>query len=259
MGRLVRTRRIVAGSIVVWALSVVLVAHAAPPVEERNRTAQQGSPRAADLFYQIQQLQQEIMELRGQLEEQSYRLRRLEKQRLEDYENLDKRLREGSQGSSRGSSSAAANGSTASSKSESKSASSSSSKKVASSAERDAYQNAFQQLKKQQLDAAQVSFEAFISTYPDGQYTANAYYWLGELYLTESNLPKARGTFGTLVTRYPDFRKTPESSFKLAKIYDQMGDQQKSKSLLQKIVREYGQKSPSTVSQASAYLDEHFR
>ncbi len=258
MGRFMRTRRSIVGSIVVWAMSVVL-AHAAAPVEERNRTSQQGSPRTADLFYQLQQLQQEIMDLRGQLEEQSYRLRRLEKQRLEDYENLDKRLREDNQGRSSGSSSTSLKSSAASSKSRSTSLSSSSSKKVASSAERDAYQKAFQQLKKQQLDAAQGSFEAFIRKYPDGQYAPNAYYWLGELYLTESNLPKARGTFETLVKRFPDFRKTPESSFKLAKIYDQTGDQQKSKVLLQKIVREYGQESPSTVSQASAYLDQHFR
>lgn len=258
MATCMRTYLIAAGTMVALMLSVAF-AHAAVPVEDRNRSAKQGAPRTADLFYQMQQMQQEIMELRGQLEEQSYRVRRLEKQRLEDYESLEKRLRENTQGRSSKSASPSVSSSIAAGKSRPKTSSASSSKKTASTGERQAYQKGFQQLKKQQLDKAQVSFEAFIREYPDGQYTPNAYYWLGELYLTESNLPKARGTFGTLVKRYPDFRKTPESSFKLAKIYDQMGDQQKSKALLQKIVRDYGQKSPSTVSQASAYLDQHFR
>jgi len=238
---------------------------AAPPVE--NRSSQSGSN--AELYYQLQQLQQEIMELRGQLEEQAYRIRRLEKQRLDDYKSIDKRLLESSKaksGTSTRSSSAkkattssAAAASVANSASKPKSSSVSKSKKSSSSGERDAYQAAFQQLKKQDLQQAQLSFENFVRDYPDGQYSAIAYYWLGELYLTDENLPKARKTFSTLVERYPDYRKTPDSSFKLAKIYHQMGDDQKAEAMLKKIVTDYGQSSPSTVKLASAYLDKHFR
>jgi tol-pal system protein YbgF len=245
----------------VGMLSVSL-AHAAAPVEDRG-AGQAASPRVADLFYQVQRLQQEVMELRGQLEEQGYRLRRLEQQRLEDYESLDKRLREGgarsssvTKPSSRAKTSAEVATSAAA---QAKIASVSSASTSGANNERNAYQRAFQQLKKQQLDEAERSFEDFIRDYPDGQYTSNAYYWLGELYLTKENLPKARATFSTMIERYPDFRKTPDSSYKLAKIYDEMGDEQKSKALLQKIVTEYGQTSPATVAQASAYLDKHFR
>ena len=242
------------------------LAQAAAPVENRGGS-QSGSN--AELYYQLQQLQQEIMELRGQLEEQSYRVRRLEKQRLDDYKNIDKRLLESSKlrtGTSTRSSSvkkstatAAAAASVASSASKPKASSASKSTKSASSGERDAYQAAFQQLKKQDLKQAQLSFENFVRDYPDGQYSASAYYWLGELYLTDENLPKASKTFSTLIERYPDYRKTPDSSFKLAKIYDQMGDDQKAEALLKKIVTDYGQTSPSTVKLASAYLDKHFR
>ena len=95
--------------------------------------------------------------------------------------------------------------------------------------------------------------------YPSGQYSANAYYWLGELYLTDENLPSARKTFAILIERYPEYRKTPDSSFKLAKIYHQMGDDKKSEAMLKKILLDYGQRSPSTVTLANAYLDKHFR
>ncbi len=240
----------------VWLLALPLALGAAP-VENRSQNPR-GASSMADLYHQLQQLQQEIMELRGQVEEQSYRVRRLEKQRLEDYENLERRLRDGSQGRS-SARPAAAGSSLAASKQTSKSARQGSAKQSASSAERIAYQKGFQQLKRQQLEQAQASFNAYIRDYPDGQYTANAYYWLGELYLTKNDLPRARSAFDKLVKRYPDYRKTPESSYKLATIYDQMGDEQKSRAMLQKIVREYGEKSPNTVTQASAYLDKHFR
>ena len=49
---------------------------------------------APNAAYQIQQLQQEISELRGLLEEQGFQLKRLKQQRLDDYLNLDKRLTE---------------------------------------------------------------------------------------------------------------------------------------------------------------------
>ena len=45
-----------------------------------------------ELYMQVQQLQREMMELRGVNEEQAYRIRKLERQRLADYQNLDQRL-----------------------------------------------------------------------------------------------------------------------------------------------------------------------
>ena len=34
-----------------------------------------------------------------------------------------------------------------------------------------------------QFEKAITSFNQFLQQYPDGQYAANAHYWLGELYL----------------------------------------------------------------------------
>ena len=44
------------------------------------------------LFYQLQLLQQEVQELRGQLEEQQYLLQRLQKGQQDQYLDLDQRL-----------------------------------------------------------------------------------------------------------------------------------------------------------------------
>lgn len=255
------------------ALAGAAYGQTAAPVEDRYATGNvSNNPRLADLFYQMQQMQQEIMELRGQLEEQAYRIKRLEQQRLEDYQNLDRRLQQG--GSSRSSSSYTSKSSSSASKaatagaatagaaaaSSSKSTkSSSSATKSKSQLEREAYQQAFQLLKKQKLKEAELAFKDYLADYPDGQYASNSYYWLGELYLTADNQAQARKTFSTLVQRYPDYRKTPDATFKLARIYYQEGDKAKAEELLNKIVRDYGQTSPSTVKMANSYLDKYFR
>ena len=45
----------------------------------------------AELYYQLQLLQQEVQELRGLVEQQSFELRQLKQQRMDDYLDLDRR------------------------------------------------------------------------------------------------------------------------------------------------------------------------
>ena len=51
-----------------------------------------GGQNLGNLFYQIQQLQQEVMRLNGKVEEQANELRKVKEQSLERYVDLDKRL-----------------------------------------------------------------------------------------------------------------------------------------------------------------------
>src|SRR5690606_11660280 len=46
----------------------------------------------AEIFFQLQTLQQEVLELRGIVEQQSHELRQLKQQRMDDYLDLDRRL-----------------------------------------------------------------------------------------------------------------------------------------------------------------------
>jgi tol-pal system protein YbgF len=253
------------------AAAIALAGFAAQAAEPQGGkvTARQLS----DLYQQVQQLQREMMELRGVVEEQSYRIRTLEKQRLEDYQNLDRRLQQ-SAGSAAdaGSSSVSSQASSSTSSSASRRSSqraatgtaaagsaSTAGKSGDPASEREAYQQAFQLLKQQQLKQAELAYTRFLKDYPNGRYSANAHYWLGELYLTDDQLKEARDTFKTLINRYPSFRKTPESAFKLAKIYNQLGDATASEALLKKIVRDYRSAAPDTAKAANEYLQQNFR
>ena len=222
--------------------------------------AQASASQLSQMYQQMQQLQQDVMELRGVVEEQGYRIRKLEKQRIEDYQNLDRRLQEQGAAAPRPAQeskpppSAAAESAAAAG-----AAAGAAAAKSAGSSEREAYQAAFQLLKQQDFKRAEQAFSRFVADYPNGRYSANAYYWLGELYLTGNNLSQARDTFRILVSRYPSFRKTPESSFKLAKIYHQLGDATAAETLLTRIAADYRTSSPETAKAASEYLQEHFR
>lgn len=230
------------------AASVLALAAALGGID--GAAAQGSTAQLSQLYQQMQQLQREVMELRGMVEEQGYRIRRLEQQRVEDYQNLDRRLQE------RGAAAAPDRPAAVPPQPAPKAAVP---PPAASKSEREAYQAAFQLLKQQDLVKAEQAFSRFVADYPGGRYSANAYYWLGELYLTADNLSQARDTFRILVSRYPGFRKTPESSLKLAKLYDQLGDAAASQALLKKIASDYRTSAPETAAAASAYLQEHFR
>ena len=135
------------------------------------------APSGGDLAYQLQQLQQEMRELRGILEEQQYAIRRLQQSRLDDYRNIDKRLLELQQGGvvlqPDTSTATAAVVDTESTK-------------IVGA--KQAYNDAYANIKKQDFDQAVIAFESFIPQYPESSYAGNAFYWLGELYVLRGDL-----------------------------------------------------------------------
>ena len=64
-------------------------------IEERSDSSveqRSGSGQLSELFYRIQVLQQDLKDLRGTIEEQSYLITRLERSQKEQYLDLDSRL-----------------------------------------------------------------------------------------------------------------------------------------------------------------------
>lgn len=81
--------------------------------------------------------------------------------------------------------------------------------------ERAAYDAAFATLKAGRPADASSQFLAFLQQYPNGVYTPNALYWLGESYYVTQNYEPAREQFQTLVDRYPTHDKAPGALLKL--------------------------------------------
>ena len=184
---------------------------------------------AGELFYQLQLLQQEVMELRGRVEEQGYQIRQLKEQNLERYMDLDRRLNEG--------------GGAAPGPSTETGTANSPTQELAGEA--DAYRAAYSLVRSQQFADAVNAFQQFLVDFPRGRYAPNAHYWLGELYLVvvPPDDESARREFSLLLEDYPDNSKIPDALYKLGKIYFDRGDAARAREFFDRVINEFSDSS----------------
>ncbi|MEH6604739.1 MAG: tol-pal system protein YbgF [Pseudomonadales bacterium] len=205
-----------------------------------------------EMMYQLQQLQQEVMELRGALEEQAYTIRKLQQQRLDDYRNIDRRLTESNTTSSAGMAPvtgiapAVGNDVVAVVT------------QVNEVDEKAAYQAAYEYIKTQQFDQAITAFGDFVVQYPQGNYAGNAWYWLGELHLLKGELEPAKLAFLQVLENFPGHRKSADATFKLAQVYHRLGDAAQAKAMAEAVITQYSQTSATTAQLARDFLSENY-
>lgn len=207
-----------------------------PAVNSGSSNVQQNE---YSVFNQLQILKQEVLELRGLVEEQSYQLNRLKQQRLDDYLDLDKRISELSGN---------LNSSTASDNSNSGSIQNppprlpsvaplpTATQNDNGEAEQALYSGAIDLLlNKQDYDAAQKNFNQYLEDFPSGKYAPNVHYWQGQIYLTENNKAAAEKSFSTLISNYPSNSKMPDAKYKLATILFDQGKKTEARALLDEV------------------------
>lgn len=203
------------------------------------------------MFQQFQQLQDDIAELRGIVEEQSHQIAKLQADQKEQYIDLDRRVAALSGGTgpttAPGGNGAAASGPTTSGGGPGPAAS-------ANNSERDAYTTAFNMTKDKRFNDAIAAFNQLLVTYPKGEYSGNAYYWLGELYLAqpEPALEKARQSFAQVVNQYPTNAKISDAMYKLGVVYHRLGDKTKALEYLNRVQSQYPGTQAAKLAQAYA-------
>jgi len=212
---------------------------------------------SSELFYQLQLLQDEVMKLRGVVEEQGEELRQLKQQRLDDYISLDRRIGSLGGGSIAPSGSSAPQGAVDASVAPMQPPAASS-RAPASADEEKSYQAAYELVRGRKFAEAITAFKAFLAQYPNGSYAGNAHYWLGELYLLDGNSASAKQHFEILVNDFPDNRRLPDGMFKLGRIYHNDGDTVRAKEMLQRVVNDFPGSDSSAPRLAREYLQQNF-
>jgi len=109
-------------------------------------------------------------------------------------------------------------------------------------------------LKGRDIDGAATALNSHLDKYPASPYTANAHYWLGEIYLLQRKDELARQSFMTIVEQHPNHSKVMDSNFKLGKIYFQLGQNKLARRFLDKAAASSG----GVASKAQSYLDKNF-
>lgn len=205
-----------------------------------------------ELFYQLQLLQQEVMQLRGQVEEQAHQLQQLKEQNMERYIDLDQRI--GALGSGQGTPASSSGG-------DKQVTQAPVSAVPALKGEKDAYDKAYSLVISKQFDGALDAFKQFLVDYPNGKYAPNSYYWMGELYqvVTPANLEAARDVFTQLLSQYPDHAKAPDAMYKLGKVYFLLGNKPASREWLEKTINKYANTgNASSADKARQFLNANF-
>jgi tol-pal system protein YbgF len=194
----------------------------------------------SQMFYQMQVLQQELQILRGKVEEQQYLIENLRRDQKEQYVDLDGRV--AALASNRP---APPPGSTGQGTSGVKSPLAPG--KVWTT-EHAAYSAAIDLMRAKEFEPSIAGFEGIIVNFPNGKYTPNAFYWLGELYLAQNNAEKARQNFVQVVRLYPDHQKVPGALYKLGVLYHGLGDDKQAKTYLDKVQAVFPQSSAAKLA-----------
>ena len=215
---------------------------------DSSRSATQDSPvNTGEMYYQIQVLQQEVLQLRGMLEEQAFQIKKLKQQRLDDYLDLDRRLGQ-------------AGGAAVARSQEAQATQTSQDAQIAQGAaspaeELKSYKAAINLLlKEQKYDEAIFALKKHLEDYPQGRYSANAQYWLGETYLLKNELERSRQWFSRLLKEHPQHSKVPDTQFKLGKVYNLLGDKATARTLLEQSANS----NSNAARLAREYLNAHF-
>jgi tol-pal system protein YbgF len=216
-----------------------------------------------ELFYQLQTLQTEVGELRGLVEEQRHLIERLAREQKEQYLDLDRRMALALKQNGGGAAPVATGGGPRLTE-PTESAPSAGSRGVAgvaapsagpaSASEREAYTRAFNLTRDKRFQEAISGFNQLLVDYPGGEYSANAFYWLGELYLAlpKAELEKSRQSFAQVVNAYPAHTKVPDSLYKLGVVYHRLGDNAKALEYLNRAQVEFPSSPAARLAQSYA-------
>lgn len=196
----------------------------------------QNSNNLSTLFYELQLLQNEVMKLRGELEELGHRLDELSRQQSAQYMDIDRRL-SGLPAATTALPADLPEGEAA--EGADPAAAPEESMITQPVTEEGAYRQAFALIDGRQFEQAVSAFDQFLIAYPNGEYTPNAFYWLGELHLRLEDLEKSRQSFVQVLTLFPDNRKVPDALYKLGVVYDRLGDRETAERYLRRILSEY--------------------
>ena len=183
----------------------------------------------ANLVIQVQELQDEVRNLRGQLEEQSRELENLKRRQRDQYLDLDQRLSDMRNAQPVSGAGSAVSGSRPTQQGPAVSPSGdapevrapmesqsqvtgiaqpnvqSQAAPVSAADEKASYDQALKELRY--ADAAE-DFQSFLDQYPNSDFADNAQYWLGESYYVTRNYDIALKAFQTLLDQYPESPKS---------------------------------------------------
>lgn len=239
---------------------------AALPANTPNYPAPASAPSDGAIYEvlgRLEQLQSEVQQLRGMVEEQSQTITDLQRKQGNMYTDLDERMQALTAGgtppgqpqtapqspaASDASTAAAATAQAAPAPVAAQAPASvtpapvveiKSPAPAAQGNEKERYQQAYDTLRNGRNAQAVQMFEALLADYPAGEFADNAQYWLAEAYKINRDNDKARAAFGKVISQYPNSSKVPDALLKLGYIEFDQQNMAKARDYLTRVTTSY--------------------
>jgi tol-pal system protein YbgF len=181
---------------------------------------------------QVDTLNAEVRDLRGQVDDLQNTNRELRKQQHDMYADLDKRVGALEHGGSGGSASGADGG------------------QGGSATEQSIYGQAFDALKAGNYTVAISGFQDFLNQYPSSSLAPNAAYWLGEAHYVNRDLGAAETAFQSVLDKWPTSGKAPDAMLDLGNTQLAQGKTAKGRATLQQVISRFPGTDAATRAQA---------
>lgn len=230
----------------------------------------------SDLMLRMQQLQQEMQELRGLVETQQFEIQKLQRQQRDQFLDIDARIGGAQTGPeavdpNRGATADLGGGGDASGldlrplPADGAAAAVTAPTPVSPGAvgipslpspettdgnERDAYRDAFELLKQRKYPQAVEAFNELLRRYPQGQYADNARYWLAETYYVQRNYAAALTEFDRLVQLNANSPRVPGALLKIGYIQYEQEAYDQARAVLRQVVSQYPDSTEARLAQS---------
>ena len=201
--------------------------------------AQQNSERQLmyELMDRLEQLEQEVRQLRGSMEVYQYKLDEASQVDNRRYQDTDRRLQALEGGAPVGGAQAQPSGPVVSQTSVP--APLVTPPSTGGGDPQREYDQAFAQLRDGAFDDAVVSFSVFLQRYPDSTLAGNAQYWLGEAHYVNRDFEAAKSAFQAVLDKYPTSAKVPDAKLKLGFTLAELKQIDEARRVLQEVRTQY--------------------
>ena len=220
------------------------------------------------LLEQNQQLRTEVQALRALVEEQGFEIRKIQRDSLSRYTNVDERLGmleneavttvtpPGTSATGRlppltppspirqdtstaSSANAVSENSRTAAATETNARFSRGTLQPAILSEQQLYQMAYESAINSNFERAVAEFDQYLSIYPDGRFVSNAHYWKGQAYLYLNQFGEARDSYEIILAQYEESPKLPDAMYGLGLAYQGLGNIAQARQLLNEIKRRF--------------------
>lgn len=101
---------------------------------------------------------------------------------------------------------------------------------------KDLYREAFELYQKGNYEESVKKFSDFVRSYPDAPLIPNAYYWLGEGFMSLKNYEKAILCFQEIIEKYRTSEFTPKAYLSQAEAFAFLGDKKNASTILKRVI-----------------------